>query len=153
MFNNKDGLIWVRVTDYKYLRTALLLPRKYQKEAFCEAHNSIFGGHNATLKTYIEITSSYYWLGIYSDIKTPVQTCLTCQQQKRLPTKLTPLAQLPISEQPNWRIHAELFRLMLTADSNKKFVLCITDAFTKYAVVTSIQNKNSETVANAIFKE
>ncbi len=42
---------------------------------------------------------------------------------------------------------------MLTADSNKKFVLCITDAFTKYAVVTSIQNKNAETVADAIFKE
>jgi hypothetical protein len=42
---------------------------------------------------------------------------------------------------------------MLTADSNKKFGLCITDAFTKYAVVTSIQNKNAETVADAIFKE
>jgi hypothetical protein len=42
---------------------------------------------------------------------------------------------------------------MLTADSNKKFLLCITDAFTKYAVVTSIQNKNAETVADAIFKE
>jgi hypothetical protein len=42
---------------------------------------------------------------------------------------------------------------MLTADSNKKFVLCITDAFNKYAVVTSIQNKNAETVADAIFKE
>jgi hypothetical protein len=41
---------------------------------------------------------------------------------------------------------------MLTADSNKKFVLCITDAFTKYAVVTSIQNKNAETVAYAILK-
>jgi hypothetical protein len=109
MFHNKDGLIWVRVTDYKYLRTALLLPRKYQKEALCEAHNSIFGGHNATLKTYIKITSSYYWLGIYSDIKTHMQTNLTCQQQKRLPTKLTPLAPLPISERLNWRIHADLF--------------------------------------------
>ncbi len=32
-------------------------------------------------------------------------------------------------------------------------MLCITDAFTKYAVVTSIQNKNAETVADAIFKE
>jgi transposase InsO family protein len=42
---------------------------------------------------------------------------------------------------------------MLTADSNKKFVLCITDAFTKYAVVISIQNKNAETVADTIFKE
>jgi hypothetical protein len=81
-----------------------------------------------------------------------VQTCLTCQQQKRLPTKPTLLSPLPIPECQNWRFHADLFGPMLTADSNKKFVLCITDAFTKYAVVTLIQNKNAETVADVIFK-
>ncbi len=32
-------------------------------------------------------------------------------------------------------------------------MLCIADAFTKKAVVTSIQKKNAETVADAIFKE
>jgi Integrase zinc binding domain len=101
MFHDKDGLLWVRFTDYKYKRTALLLPKKYQKEALCEAHNSIFGRHYGTLKTYTKITSSYYWLSIYSDIKTHVQTCLTCQQRKRSPTKPTPLASLPIPEQPN----------------------------------------------------
>jgi len=57
MFRNKDGLQWVRLTDYKYPRMALLLPKKYQKEALCEAHNSIFGRHDATLKTYIKVTS------------------------------------------------------------------------------------------------
>jgi len=65
----------------------------------------------------------------------------------------SPLLPLPNPEHPNWRIHADLFRPMLTADSNKKFMLSITDVFTKYAVVTSIQNKNAETVADAIFKE
>jgi hypothetical protein len=42
---------------------------------------------------------------------------------------------------------------MLTADSKKKCVLCITDAFTKYAVVTAIANKETEMVADAIFKD
>ncbi len=153
MFNDKDQVLWVRLTDYKYPRTALLLPKKYQKEALCEAHNSIFGGHDANLKTYIKISSSYYWPGLFRDVKTHVQTCLTCQQRKWSTIKPTPLQPLPIPERPNWRIHADLFGPMLTADSNKKFVICITDAFTKYAVVTSIQNKKSETVADAIFKE
>jgi hypothetical protein len=153
MFHDKEGLLLVSLTDYKYPRRALLLTKKYQKEALCEARNSIFGRHDATLKTYIKITSSYYWPCIYQDIKMHVQTCLTCQQRKRSPIKLTPLSPLPIPEHPNWRIHADLFGPMLTADSNKQFVLCITDAFTKYAVVTSIQNKNAETVADAIFKE
>ncbi len=153
IFHDKEGILWVQLTDYKYPRTALLLPRKYQKEALCEAHNSIFGSHYTNLKTYMKISSSYYWPGLYQDIKMHVQTCLTCQQRKRATTKPTPLQPLPIPERPNWRIHANLFGPMLTADSNKKFVLCITDAFTKYAVVTSIKNKNAETVADAIFKE
>jgi hypothetical protein len=153
MFHDKEGILWVRLTNYKYPRTALLLPRKYQKEALCEAHNSIFGGYDTTLKMYIKISSSYYWPGLYQDIKTHVQTCLTCQQRKKLPMKLTPLSPLPIPERPKWRIHADPFGPMLTANSDKKFVLCITDAFNTYVVVTSIQNKNAETVADAIFKE
>ena len=36
--------------------------------ALCEAHNHQFGSHNAALKTYIWLTSSYYWPRIYSDI-------------------------------------------------------------------------------------
>jgi IS30 family transposase len=42
---------------------------------------------------------------------------------------------------------------MITADSNKKFVLCITDAFTKYTVVTAIASKDAETVADAIYRD
>jgi hypothetical protein len=98
MFHDKEGILWVRLTDYKYPRTALLLPQKYQKEALCKAHNSIFGGHNATLKTYIKISSSYYWPGLYQDIKMHVQTCLTCQQRQKATTKPTPLQPLPIPE-------------------------------------------------------
>jgi hypothetical protein len=42
---------------------------------------------------------------------------------------------------------------MITVDSNKEFVLCITDAFTKYAVVTAIASKDAETVADAIYRD
>jgi hypothetical protein len=35
MFHDKDRILRVRMMDYKYPRTALLLPKKYQKEALC----------------------------------------------------------------------------------------------------------------------
>jgi hypothetical protein len=56
LFHDKDRILWVRLTDYKYPRMALLLPKKYQKEAICEAQNSIFGGHDVNLKTYMQIS-------------------------------------------------------------------------------------------------
>jgi Integrase zinc binding domain len=96
--DDKDQILWVWLTDYKYPRTALLLPKRYQKEALCEAHNSIFGGHDANLKTYMKISSSYYCPGLFKDVKTHVQTCLTCQQRKRSNIKPTLLQPLPILE-------------------------------------------------------
>jgi len=56
-------------------------------------------------------------------------------------------------DKPNLWIHADLFGPMITADSNKKFVLWITDAFTKNAVVMVIANKDAETVADTIYED
>jgi hypothetical protein len=42
---------------------------------------------------------------------------------------------------------------MLAAGHQHNYILCITDAFTKYALVKAIENKEPETVAKAIFSE
>ncbi len=112
-----------------------------------------FGGHTAALKTYIRLTTSYYWPRIYSDILKHTKTCLTCQHRKASTDKPPPLHPLPTPEQPNIRIHADLFGPMLAAGCQHKYILCITDAFTKYAIVTAVENKEAETVAKAIFSE
>ena len=119
--------------------------------ALCEAHNHQFGGHTATLKTYIRLTTSYYWPRIYSDILKHTKTCLTCQRQKSSTDKPPPLHPLPMPDQPNIRIHADLFGPMLAAGCQHKYILCITDAFTKYAIVTPVENKEAETVARPFF--
>ncbi len=54
---------------------------------------------------------------------------------------------------PNARIHADLFGPMVDASRKLAYILCITDAFTKYAVVTSILNKDAQTVAKAMFEQ
>ncbi len=42
---------------------------------------------------------------------------------------------------------------MVDASRKSAYILCMTDAFTKYAVVTSIPNKDAQTVAKAIFEQ
>jgi hypothetical protein len=115
LFQDSNKLVWVRLEDYKYLRTALYLPQKYRKMALCEAHNNQFGGHNAALKTYIRISSSYFWPKIYTDVLNHTKTFFRCQQRKSLTNKPPPLQPLPIPDRPNIWIHADLFGLMLAA--------------------------------------
>jgi len=132
---------------------ALYLPSRYRKEAMCEAHDGIYGGHNTTQKTYLIISTSYFWLKMKPDIERHKNYCLICQQRKKSTNKWTPLAPHPIPDRPNLQIHADLFGPVIMADSNKKFVLCITDAFTKYTVVTGIASKDAEMVADAIYRD
>jgi len=51
VFQDKNKVVWVRLTDFNYPQTALYRLSKYHKDAMCEAYDSIFGGHNATQKT------------------------------------------------------------------------------------------------------
>jgi len=150
LYQDANKIVWIRLDDYKYPRTALFQPEKFRKIALWEAHNHQFGGHNAALKTYICLTSSYYWPRIYSDVLCHTKTCLCCQQRKSSTDKPPPLL---TPDQPNIRIHADLFGPMLAARRQHKYILCVTDAFTKYALVTAIKNKEAETVAKAIFSE
>ena len=61
---------------------------------------------------------------------------------------LTPLAQ---NTKPQQRVHADLFGPLKTENS-KKYILCMTDAFTKYDEIVAIPNKESLMVATAIFE-
>jgi hypothetical protein len=80
VFQDKNKVVWVRLDDFKYPRTVLYLPSQYHKEAMSEAHDSILGGHNATRKTYLKISSSYYWPKMIQDIEKHKNFCLRCQQ-------------------------------------------------------------------------
>jgi hypothetical protein len=120
---------------------SIVATRKIPQEALCETHDSIFAGHNAALKSYIKLTTSYFWPTVNSHVLKHTQTCLHCQQRKTGKKKNQPLAPLPIPDTPNSRIHADLFGPMVDASRKSAYILCITDAFTKYAVVTSIPNK------------
>ncbi len=150
---DKNKLAWIRLEDHKHPQTALWLPERYRKEALCETHDSIFARHNAALKSYIKLTTSYFWPTVYSHVLKHTQTCLRCQQCKTAKKKNQPLAPLPIPDTPNSHIHTDLFGPMVDASRRSAYILCITDAFTKYTVVTSIPNKDEQTVAKAMFEQ
>jgi len=148
----QDNLIWIRLNDYERQRTALFLPARYRKRAMCEGHGSVLSGHDAMLKTYIRISDSYFWPGMKRHIEEHIRTCVQCQVRKSSHTKRVPLKPLPLLDQPNQRIHVDLFGPLKVSGKQNKYILCMTDAFTKYAEVCAIPNKEAATVADEIFK-
>ncbi len=78
------------------------------------------------------------------DIQAHIDSCLQCQVRKKSTAKPTPLQPLPTTDQPNQRIHIDLFGPLKTSAQGNKMVLVMTDAFTKYAEAIAIPNKEAE---------
>jgi hypothetical protein len=97
-----------------------------------EAHGHLLTGHFGVSKMKELLLQSYYWPNMECDISNHLQRCNKCQVTKQ--GKMSPelLSPLPQCTEPNQQVHTDLFSPLKTADGDKKFILCITDAFTKY---------------------
>jgi len=88
------------------------------------------------------------------DIMLHLSQCQKCQlirkDTKPPPHILTPM---PLCTEMNQRLHMDLFGPLKTASSGAKYILCMTDSFTKYVELAAIPNKEAETVANIFFEK
>ena len=149
----EDDIVWRRVKrPFEPSRVVVFLPTSLVPTALSEAHGNQMVGHDGIYKTKERLLQCYYWPGMDADIAAHLKTCHRCQLRRkddRPPPNL--LSTLPQPTEPNQRVHADLFGPLKTTDSGKKFILCMTDALTKYVELVPLPNKEADTVANAIF--
>ena len=148
-----NDIVLRRLTRYDAQpRTVLLLPTSLAPEVVQEAHGQLLTGHNGITQTKERLLQSYYWPTMDYDVTTHVRACQKCQS-RRLDTRPQPhlLTPLPQCTEINQRVHVDLFGPLKTSDSGKKYILVMTDAFSKYAEVAAVDNKEASTVSLAIF--
>jgi hypothetical protein len=149
----EDGLVWRRIKrQFEPIRVVLFLPAALTTDAMTEAHGQLLTGHDGIYKTKERLMQCFYWPGMDADIAAHLKSCHRCQLRRRddrpPPALLSPL---PLPTEPGQRVHADLFGPLKTSDKGKKFIQCITDAFTKYVELAALPNKEAATVAEAIF--
>jgi hypothetical protein len=130
----------------------IFLPASLKQDALADAHGNQLVGHDGIYKTKECLLQCFYWPGMDADITTHLQSCHRCQLHHtadRPPPAL--LSSLPQPTEPNQHIQTDLFGPLKTSDSGKKFILCMTDALTKYVELVPLPDKEANTVANAIF--
>ena len=118
-----------------------------------DAHGHLLSGHDGIFKTKEHLFQCFYWPGMDTDIANHLQHCHKCQIRKKS-DKSGPILVMPLPQptEPNQRVHADLFGLLHTSGNSKKYVLCITDAFTKYVDFVALPNKEAPTVTQGIFE-
>ena len=148
----KDGLLCRKFrgpSNSEY--TQLVLPSSLHHKAFQNLHNEL--GHLGLHKTMEAIKQRYYWPGYEGDIQKWIAECASCQQRSApQPAAQAPLGTITASHPFNkisWDIMGPL---PLTAQGNR-YVLVVTDLFSKWTEAFPLKSADSETLAKVLTDE
>lgn len=130
----------------------LAIPESLRKILLYELHSSPHGGHMGQNRTRGNMTCRYYWPGMTYDIDEWIGTCAACNRRK--PSPYGKVGQLyPLSaKEPFAMWGMDLLELPLSINKNK-YLLVMTDYFTRWVEAIPLPNKEAVTVAGVIYRE
>jgi hypothetical protein len=146
------GILWKRITRNGKQKTVIDTPKSMRYKIILDMHSDVMIGHENKNKTKERLISSYWWPGMDTEIDIHIKSC--DKSQKTTKEKRGSImfgSTLPQCSEPNQRIQMDLLGPLKTMPSGKKFILCVTDAFSKYAEQVEIPDKRAATVAFALF--
>jgi transposase InsO family protein len=131
---------------------AALLPQCLWRTVTEAAHNSWLGGHGGEDRTVQRIFLRYYFPGVHTYVAKYIKSCPVCQAAKGKHPPPMPLQSLPICDGKNERVHIDLFGPLRTSEEGNKYVMVMTDAWSKVVELAAIPDKTAEAVARTFFE-
>ena len=150
-----NGLLYRRweSNDGFHTQLQLIMPYKYQ-EMMCEHfHDSTSAAHMGRRRALKQVQKRAFWYQMAEDLKLWIRTCEICQRRRR-PGK-TPRAPMAVftAGVPNEQVSMDLCGpLSLTARGNK-FILVITDKYTKFVRAFAVPCKETEPIVKLFMDE
>ncbi len=136
------------------LKKQLCVPnnQEIKQLIFNEHHDSILAGHTGIEKTYESIARTFYWSGMYEEIKNYVSSCLPCQQNKsRNSNKLGLLQPLPIPNQKWEQVSMDLITQLPRTKRGNDAIIVVVDKLTKMSHFIACKTAISATEVATLF--
>ena len=151
----KDGVMYRKFSRKDGTATyhQFVVPKSLRSELLHQVHNNVLSGHLGRKKTREKTLRTSYWFGLREDVDIWVAKCDDCEAVK-LPHKKpkAPLGTM-ITGAPWDRLSTDLLGpLPLTPRANR-YILVVTDSFTKWVEIFAVQDQTATTCATIILNE
>jgi len=131
--------------------TQVVIPTRLQSTVLQQLHNN--SGHLGEQKTVAKVRERYYWPGYEADINKWIQECRECQRRKPPhQAQQAPLDTIQSTfpfEKLSWDIMGPLPQSL----SGNRYIVVITDLFSKWVEAFSVKSTDSETLATLLIDE
>ena len=137
-------------------RAALLpvIPQSLRKVLLHEYHDSPNSAHLGEVKTYERLADLYYWKGMAAEIKQYVATCHKCGQRKTPSQRhIIPTLSLPVATCPFAALGIDVLGPLTRTASGNKYVLVVTDYFTRWPMAFAMRNQKASTIATILVEQ
>ncbi|CAF4570927.1 unnamed protein product, partial [Rotaria sp. Silwood2] len=131
------------------------LPTSMIKSLLTTMHNDPYqGGHFSTDKMFSKIASRYWWPKMRATIRRHVQACISCQQYNYTRQKKAGhLHPIPPTDIPYSVISMDFCGPFIESPRENKFVLVISDLFTRHVTAIATPNNTAEITAMTLYRE
>ena len=130
-----------------------IVPRFLHNEALYHIHDSLLGGHLGQKKTIEKALQRFYWSSIRGHCNNWVSKCNECSKVEHPPRKPhAPLGELPV-DAPLDRIFTDILGPFPESTQGNKYVLAVSDYFTKWVEIFAIPDQSAAMCAEIILNK
>ena len=131
----------------------LVVPKTRINYVLGQVHDAPLGGHLGGDKMLSKIQDFYYWVNMRRDIREYCRRCDQCTARKPvLHRRRAPMQKFVVGS-PMERVTTDIMGPLDKTTSGNKYILVVTDVFTKWTEAYAISNIEARTVAKKIVEE
>ena len=131
----------------------LLLPSCWRAEVLQMLHDDPVSGHFGVKRTLARIAFRFYWVGVKNDVADWCRQCDVCNARKG-PSKHPrgPMKQYLVGA-PLERVAIDILGPLPKTEDGNKYILVLTDYFTRWAEAYPLPNQATEEVAKVFMNQ
>jgi len=131
----------------------IIVPRVLVNRILEEAHDSPTGGHFGVNKTLGKIRKHFYWSSCKQDVEHWCESCKVCLAKKGPADKGKSSLQIYNAGAPFERIQLDILGPLPISSSGNRYLLVITDCFTKWVEAFPLRNIRTKTIAEVFVNQ